>query len=129
MPKHGNGTADRPASVVTIGETMALLTAPNKGLRSGSCLPIGIGGAESNVAIGLARLGIASTWISRLGADAFGDLVTREIRAEGGRVMAGRDPQGRSGRGMKEGRDGRPGRGRYYRSGRAASRLWPADVD
>src|SRR6478672_2072824 len=98
-------------SVVTLGETMALLDAPSgRSLRSGSCLPIGIGGAESNVAIGLARLGIASTWISRLGADAFGDLVTREIRAEGVRVVANQDPQAPTGMMVKEHRNGRPWR-------------------
>ncbi len=119
----------RAGSVVTIGETMALLTAPSKGLHSGSCLPIGIGGAESNVAIGLARLGIASTWISRLGADAFGDLVTREIRAEGVRVIAHQDPQAPTGMMIKEHRNGQPWRVRYYRSGSAASRLSPADIE
>jgi 2-dehydro-3-deoxygluconokinase len=30
----------------------------------------GFGGAESNVAIGAARLGADATWIGRLGADA-----------------------------------------------------------
>ena len=38
------------ASVVTIGETMALLTAPDRGLHSGSCLPIGIGGGGADPA-------------------------------------------------------------------------------
>ena len=52
-------SATTPGSVVTLGETMALLTAPSgRHLRSGTCLPVGIGGAESNVAIGLARLGV-----------------------------------------------------------------------
>src|SRR6478609_8542863 len=79
-------------AVVTIGETMALLDAPSgRGLRTGSCLPIGIGGAESNVAIGLARLGVPSTWISRVGTDALGALVTREIRAEGVTVIVRQD--------------------------------------
>src|SRR6478752_6967275 len=119
-----------PASVVTIGETMALLTAPSgRQLRSGSCLPVGIGGAESNVAIGLARLGVPATWISRIGDDAFGALVTREIRGEGVRVIAHRDPHAPTGLMVKEHRGGTPWRVRYYRAGSAASRLTPADID
>jgi len=77
----------RSGAVVTLGETMALITAPSgRHLRGGTELPVGIGGAESNVAIGLARLNVPVTWISRVGDDAFGSLVTREIRAEGVRV-------------------------------------------
>jgi 2-dehydro-3-deoxygluconokinase len=119
-----------PGSVVTLGETMALLDVPaGGGLRTGACLPVGIGGAESNVAIGLARLGVPSTWISRVGQDAFGALVTREIRAEGVRVIARQDPTAPTGLMVKEHRGGRPRQVRYYRSGSAASRLTPADLD
>jgi 2-dehydro-3-deoxygluconokinase len=116
-------------SVVTIGETMALLTAPSKGLHSGSQLPVGIGGAESNVAIGLARLGVPSTWISRVGADSFGALITRELRAEGVRVIAVQDPSAPTGLMVKEHRGGTPWRVRYYRSNSAAAQLTPADLD
>ena len=56
-----------PGSVVTLGETMALLGTPGSGrLFNGSSLPLGLGGAESNVAVGLARLGVPCTWISRV---------------------------------------------------------------
>ncbi len=117
-------------SVVTLGETMALLDAPSgRALRTGSLLPIGIGGAESNVAIGLARLGVPCTWISRVGNDAFGALVTREIRAEGVRVIAAEDRSAPTGLMVKEHRGGRPVAVRYYRAGSAASRLSPADID
>ena len=116
--------------VVTLGETMALLDVPaGGGLRTGSALPVGIGGAESNVAIGLARLGVQSTWISRVGADAFGALVVREIRAEGVRVIAKQDPVAPTGLMVKEHRGGRPRQVRYYRSGSAAAGLTPADLD
>ena len=117
-------------SVVTMGETMALLDAPASGrLGSGSTLPLGLGGAESNVAIGLARLGVACTWVSRVGDDALGSFLTREIRAEGVRVVAHRDPGAPTGLMIKEYRGARPWRVRYYRSGSAASRLSTADVD
>jgi 2-dehydro-3-deoxygluconokinase len=107
---------------------MALLDAPASG-RLGGSLPVGIGGAESNVAIGLARLGVDCGWVSRVGDDALGTFVTREIRAEGVRVVAVRDPDAPTGLMLKEHRNGRPWRVRYYRAGSAASRLSTADVD
>ncbi|GAA3640890.1 sugar kinase [Kineosporia mesophila] len=123
MALTGNG-------VVTFGETMALLTPPSAPrLRDGAQMQLGIGGAESNVAIGLARLGFPSTWISRVGDDDFGTLIVREIRAEGVRVLAGRDAAAPTGLMVKEGRAGRTTRVRYYRAGSAASRLDVADVD
>lgn len=116
--------------VVTLGETMALLTTPPTGrLTAGSAMPVGIGGAESNVAIGLVRLGVPATWVSRVGDDAFGSLVVRELRAEGVTVRATVDDGAPTGLMVKELRGGRPWRVRYHRAGSAASRLSPADVD
>ncbi|WP_260219388.1 sugar kinase [Streptomyces gossypii] len=43
----------------------------------------GIGGAESNVACTLARAGHPTRWISRVGADGFGDHLVRTIAAAG----------------------------------------------
>ncbi|WP_214400931.1 sugar kinase [Pseudonocardia lacus] len=116
------------SGVVTLGETMALLTPPGR-LVAGSSLVVGIGGAESNVAIGLARLGAVATWISRVGDDDLGRAVVREIRAEGVRVVADVDADAPTGLMLKEMRGGRPHRVRYYRAGSAASRLSPAHVD
>ncbi|NKQ54499.1 sugar kinase [Amycolatopsis sp. K13G38] len=116
--------------VVTLGETMALLSTPPWGrVTGGSSLPVGIGGAESNVAIGLVRLGVPCTWISRVGDDALGSFVTREIRAEGVRVLAPRDPDAPTGLMLKEMRGGKPARVRYYRRGSAASLLSISDID
>ncbi|WP_433502342.1 sugar kinase [Pseudonocardia halophobica] len=114
--------------VVTLGETMALLS-PRGRLVAGSALTVGIGGAESNVAIGLARLGVDATWVSRVGDDDLGRAVVREIRAEGVRVLADTDPDAPTGMMLKELRGGRPHRVRYYRAGSAAARLAPAHVD
>ncbi len=100
--------------VVTVGETMALLDAPASGRPGpGASLPLGIGGAESNVAIGLARLDVDCTWVSRVGDDALGSFLIREIRAEGVRVLATRDPAAPTGLLLKEHRNGRPWRVRY----------------
>ncbi|MCE3551000.1 sugar kinase [Pseudonocardia sp. RS11V-5] len=116
------------SAVLTLGETMGLLT-PQGRLAAGSALAVGIGGAESNVAIGLARLGVDVTWVSRVGDDDLGRAVVREIRAEGVRVLADPDPAAPTGMMLKELRGGRTHRVRYYRAGSAASRLAPAHVD
>lgn len=68
--------------VWTFGETMVSLRAASV-LAPGTSWTTHVAGAESNVAIGLARLGHSVTWRSRLGDDAFGELVARELRAEG----------------------------------------------
>ena len=54
--------------VVTLGETMALMRPAGIGsLAHESDFRLGIGGAESNVAIGVARLGGSAAWIGRVG--------------------------------------------------------------
>jgi 2-dehydro-3-deoxygluconokinase len=117
-------------SVVTLGETMVRLALPEHGRPgAGTPLSLGIGGAESNVAIAVARLGVASTWIGHVGDDDFGSMVIREILGEGVRVIARRDPTAPTGLLVKEHRRGRPTAVRYYRSGSAASRLTPDDLD
>ena len=79
-------------SVVTLGETMVRLALPEHGRPgAGTPLSLGIGGAESNVAIAVARLGVASTWIGHVGDDDFGSMVIREILGEGVRVIARRE--------------------------------------
>src|SRR5690606_15747222 len=69
---------------VTFGETMGLLM-PNgtQGIETAHQFNKGFGGAESNVAIGLARLGHQTGWFSRLGDDPIGKYIYKSIRGEG----------------------------------------------
>jgi 2-dehydro-3-deoxygluconokinase len=70
------------AGVVTFGEALAVLRTTEPGtLAHLSTLAVGTGGAEANVAIGLARLGVPVTWLGRVGADSLGRRVVRELRA------------------------------------------------
>jgi len=118
------------SSIVTIGETMALLGTPDHCLlRPGSAPSLTIGGAESNVAIAATRLGASTTWIGRLGDDDLGSLVVRELRGLGVNVHAPRDPEAPTGLMVKEHRHGRPTHVRYYRKHSAGSRLEPDDLD
>ncbi|MEU7818581.1 sugar kinase [Pseudonocardia sp. NPDC049154] len=117
-------------SVVTLGETMGLLAADTVGhLQHVSTMRLGIGGAESNVAIALARLGTPVIWIGRIGADSLGDRVVRELRAEGVDVHAVRDPGAPTGLMLKERPPGGGVRVWYYRHRGAGARLSPSDVD
>lgn len=109
--------------VLTVGETMALLDP----LDDGSRYQLRIGGAESNFAVALTRLGVPVTWISRLGADGFGDLVADTLAAEGVDVRAARDAERPTGVYFKTRSRGRTGV-LYYRAGSAASTLAPTDV-
>lgn len=70
--------------VVTFGETMVLFT-PEQflPLEYNHKFMKQIGGAESNVAIGLQRLGHSAGWFSKLGNDPFGRYIHKFVRGEG----------------------------------------------
>jgi 2-dehydro-3-deoxygluconokinase len=114
--------------VFTFGETMGLFAADGIGLLEyASGCTVGIGGAESNVAIGVARLGGAATWLGRVGPDATGDLISRRIAAEGVRTLAVRD-EAFTGLMVRYRRTGELTHVDYHRAGSAGSRLCPTDI-
>ena len=115
--------------VVTVGESMGLITADRVGsLGQVRDMRLGFGGAESNVAIGVARLGGTAAWIGRVGADSLGHMIARELRAEMVETVAIVDPEAATAVMLKE--RPRPGVSRvtYYRRCQAGSRLCPADI-
>ncbi|MDO7883263.1 sugar kinase [Salinibacterium soli] len=117
------------ARVVTLGETMALVRAAHVGsLATESELRLGVGGAESNVAIALTRLGTPTTWVGRVGSDPLGERILRELRAEGVDARAVVDPAAPTGLMVKESRTPASTRVMYYRAGSAGSRLSPVDL-
>ncbi|MGO4586015.1 sugar kinase [Arthrobacter sp. 2RAF6] len=71
-------------SAVCVGETMAMLT-PGKAvpLHQAAELHCGVGGAESNVAMGLAAMGLDSHWVGRVGRDGFGTRILDELSSHG----------------------------------------------
>src|SRR5436305_14979079 len=104
--------------VVTMGETMALLAAPEIGLlRHATSLSLSCGGAESNLAIGVARLGHGATWIGRVGDDEFGVMVRRMLGAEGVAARIRVDPAAPTGLMVKYRRTGAVTQVLYYRAG------------
>ncbi|GAA4722493.1 sugar kinase [Isoptericola chiayiensis] len=118
-----------PGPVLTVGETMVLVgsTRPEP-LQHSTLMSLGMGGAESNVAIGLRRLGAPAAWIGRVGADSAGDLVERLLRGEDVATTCLRDDGAPTGLMLKERRSTMETRIWYYRAGSAGSRLGPEDV-
>jgi len=70
--------------VITIGESMVMFIASQgDSLEFVSDFTRHLAGAESNVAIGLARLGHKTGWISSIGNDPFGTYIRNTIGGEG----------------------------------------------
>src|SRR3712207_1295937 len=103
--------------VLTFGESMGLFVSGSIGpLGQAGTAEVRVGGAESNFAIGLSRLGVRSRWIGRVGEDPLGDLVEQTIRSQGVAVRIRRDPAP-TGLMIKERRLPSGGRVLYYRAG------------
>lgn len=116
--------------IVTFGETMALMTPEGtKGIEYASRLEYAFGGAESNVAIGIARLGHRAGWFGKLGADPFGRNILKRIRGEGVDVSRSKlvsdFPTGFM---LRENVAGLSSV-YYYRKNSAASTMLPEDLD
>ena len=117
-------------SVVTAGETMVLGVPARPGrLRHAASLELKIGGAESNLAISLSRLGISAGWVSLLGDDEPARLVLDRIRGEGvDTSQVRRLPDHPTGLYLRE-QVGAATRVYYYRRGSAASKMAPGYFD
>ena len=116
--------------VVTVGEAMVLFAAQQPGpLDTVETFARTTAGAELNVAIGLARLGLRAGYISRLGSDCFGRVILAALRREGvdhAQVSVDADhPTGFMLKSRSD--DGSDPKIEYFRRGSAASRLGPAD--
>lgn len=117
--------------VVLFGEMMLMLVADRPGaLETVDTFHKRTAGAETNVAIGLARAGLRVGWASRLGTDSMARYLLGEMQREGvdcSRVVC--DPSQRTGFLFK----GRVAQGdppvEYHRKGSAASHMRPGDID
>jgi 2-dehydro-3-deoxygluconokinase len=70
--------------VITFGEAMLRLSPPQfRRLEQASSLDVQVGGAELNTAVGLARLGRSTAWVSRLTSNAVGRLIANRAREAG----------------------------------------------
>src|SRR5437763_319345 len=118
--------------VWTMGETMVRFTPRGyTRLEDAHELEVRTGGAESNIAVALARLGLRVAWVSKLPRGPLGSLIARRIRSHGVDVdhVVWTD-HGRAGLYFIEpGAAPRPTRVIYDRAASAASTLEPSDLD
>lgn len=116
--------------VVTAGEAMVQFAAQQAGPldRADSFARI-TAGAELNVAIGLARLGLRVGYISRLGDDSFGRFLAATLDREGvDRTQVGFDAERSTGFMLKSRNDdGSDPQTEYFRRNSAASQLAVTD--
>ena len=110
---------------------MVLFTPNSAGyMRYANQFSMKFGGAETNVAIGLSRLGYKTGWISKVGNDEFGKAVVAFIKGEGVDVSQVKvDLKRPTGVYFKELRRAGDVRVHYYRKDSAASGLSPEDLD
>ena len=120
-----------PLELTTLGEALVVMDPVTRGpLRHVNGFEKNVGGAELNVAVGLARLGHRAGWAGRLGDDEFGKEILNFIRGEGVDVSgAVLDPASPTGLYFKERRALDRLRVYYYRAGSAASRMRFEEVD
>ncbi|AKN71293.1 carbohydrate kinase [Streptomyces sp. PBH53] len=119
--------------VVTLGESMVTFLPGRPGrLADVPSFDRAIGGAESNVACALAAFGHTARWVSRVGADGFGDHLVERIAGYGVDVSAvRRDPDRPTGVYFRTAGDRGTGAHEvaYYRAGSAASAMSTRNVD
>jgi len=73
----------KQGDVVTFGEAMVMFVASEPGeLKDAGQFTRSLAGAELNTAIGFARLGLHSGWVSKLGQDAFGAYIRERLLLE-----------------------------------------------
>ncbi|MDE1167280.1 MAG: sugar kinase [Pseudomonas sp.] len=117
--------------ILCFGETMAMLVAEHTGdLAAVSHYHKRIAGADSNVAIGLSRLGFNVAWLSRVGQDSLGRFVVDTLKGEGLDCShVGLDTAHPTGFQFKSKvEDGSDPVVEYFRKGSAASHLSVADA-
>ncbi|MEU2251336.1 sugar kinase [Streptomyces sp. NPDC019224] len=129
-PRTGTGAATPEA--VCLGESMVTFLPSRPGrLADVPSFGRGIGGAESNVACALAAAGHRTAWVSRVGADGFGDHLVEAVAAYGvDTSFVRRDPHRPTGIYFRTATDraAEVHEVAYYRAGSAASAMSPGNV-
>lgn len=118
--------------LVTFGETMVRLSPPNfKRIEQTSSLDVNVGGAEMNVAVAVARLGLDAAYISRLTDNPLGRLIrnkARELGVDTSHILW--TDADRAGIYFLEfGASPRPSAVIYDRANSAISKIKPGEVD
>ena len=117
--------------LITLGEPLLRLMPPQqRRFGQSESLELYVGGSEANTAVGLARLGIAVRYLTRLPEQAWGRYIEQTLRGQGvdTRFIAW-TPEGRVGLYfVEEGLAPRPSQVIYDRAGSAFSAIQPTDL-
>lgn len=123
------GVAARP--VTTFGEMLLRLSpAGHSALFASERMRAGFGGAEANVAVSLAHLGVPCRYVTRVPANLIGDAAVAVLRAEGvetGQVLRGPERMGLYF--VEPGADVGNSRVVYDRTGSAFAAIVPGTID
>lgn len=114
--------------LLTLGESMVSLRSGGP-LSAGGSLSMHVAGAESNVAVGVARMGHSVSWAGVVGSDPHGQFILRQLRSEGIGLHHREDAARSTGVMFLEQRTADVSRAYYYRAGSAGSTLSIPDVD
>jgi 2-dehydro-3-deoxygluconokinase len=126
----GASSAGDAPELVAFGEALiAFVAHPVGPLHEARHFSVHVAGAESNVAIGVARLGHRVSFAGRTGDDAFGSMIVRRLLAESVAIdHLVRDGVAPTGLLFRNLREFPPPEVAYRRTGSAGSRLAPDDV-
>lgn len=118
--------------VVTFGESMVRLSPPNfQRLEQTRSLNVNVGGAELNVAVGVTRFGLKSTWVSKLPKNGLGYMIrdrAQEFGVDCSHIVW--SDKGRAGLYFVEfGASPRASSVLYDRANSAISMIQPGEVD
>ncbi|MFP5312190.1 MAG: PfkB family carbohydrate kinase, partial [Actinomycetes bacterium] len=108
--------------LLTFGESMVSLRSAGP-LANGGVLNMQVAGAESNVAIGVARLGRTTAWAGSVGADPHGEFIVKQLRGEGVRLHHTVHAERSTGVMFLEQRTADLSRAFYYRAGSAGATI------
>ena len=117
--------------LVTFGEAMVRLTPPNfQRLEQAQSFDVHAGGAELNVAVAAARLGVSTRWVSRLPENALGRMIASRAREQGVHVRVDWTPDDRAGLYFVEaGAAPRASSVLYDRAASAISKVIPGTIE
>ncbi len=120
------------SDVVTFGEAMIRLSPSNfRRLEQADSFNVNVGGGELNVAVAVRRLGLSSTWVSKLPNSPLGKMIANKAREQGVDVshIIWSD-EGRAGIYFMEfGGAPRPSKVVYDRKGSAISLVTKGEID
>lgn len=116
-------------NLIAIGEPLVAFIAPSIPLFEAPAYTAHVVGAETNVAVGVRRLGYAASVVGRVGTDPFGTFIRRRLASEGVSTKYLLDNPGPTGLLFRNHREVPASEVVYRRAGSAGSGITPEDIE